>query len=264
MTTTGDPLLEALGTLREPSERLTDRVISRWIRVEQGPTGPVYAAWTDRGVSYLRTAEDVEDDPELFTNRYRERFERPVVEAPVPPSGLLSALRSGRTGAIPLDLRGLTEFQRQVLEATRGIPRGEFRAYGWVAAAIGRPKAVRAVGSALANNPVPLLIPCHRVTLSDASPGQYVFGAETKLRLLGQEQANLDEVHALAARGVRYLGSDSTGVVCVPSCRNARRITPGHRREFGTLRASLDAGYRACRHCRPDAALSGPTGPAGN
>ncbi len=67
-----------------------------------------------------------------------------------------------------------------MLSAAALIPRGQTRPYAWVAERAGRPKAVRAVGSALGRNPVPLLIPCHRVTRSDGSLGDYVFGADAQ------------------------------------------------------------------------------------
>src|SRR6202521_1753336 len=69
------------------------------------------------------------------------------------------------------DLRGLTAFEQAVLRKTREIPRGEVRPYGWVAREIGRPAAVRAVGTALANNPIPYFIPCHRVVRMDGKIG---------------------------------------------------------------------------------------------
>ena len=67
----------------------------------------------------------------------------------------------------------LTDFEWQVLQACLTIPLGETRSYQWIAQKIGRPKAVRAVGQALRNNPYPLIIPCHRVVKSDGSLGAY-------------------------------------------------------------------------------------------
>ena len=67
----------------------------------------------------------------------------------------------------------LTDFEWQVLKTTLAIPLGETRSYKWIAAKIGRPKAVRAVGQALRKNPYPLIIPCHRVIKSDGQIGAY-------------------------------------------------------------------------------------------
>ena len=137
--------------------------------------------------------------------------------------------------------------------ATRSIPAGETRPYGWVAREAGRPTAVRAAASVLARNPVPLLVPCHRVVRADGAPGDYLFGPAHKTALLQGEGANLDDVAALARRGLHYLGSDTTGIVCFPTCHQARRITPAHRVGFTTVGEAVSAGYRPCRSCRPAA-----------
>jgi len=88
-----------------------------------------------------------------------------------------------------LDLSGLTEFERKALRAARGIGYGEVRSYGWVAERAGRPRAARAVGNAMAKNPLPIIIPCHRVIRSDGNPGGFSTrgGVETKRRLLALE-----------------------------------------------------------------------------
>jgi len=138
-----------------------------------------------------------------------------------------------------------------VLGATRTIPVGETRPYGWVAREVGNPRAVRAVASVLARNPVPLLVPCHRVVRADGAVGRYLFGTEHKENLLRGENTNLDDVAALARRGVHYVGSDTTGIVCFPTCHHARRITPAHRAGFATVADAVAAGYRPCRSCRP-------------
>jgi AraC family transcriptional regulator of adaptative response/methylated-DNA-[protein]-cysteine methyltransferase len=88
---------------------------------------------------------------------------------------------------LPLDVRA-TAFQWQVWSALAEIPRGETRSYGQVAAAIGRPGAVRAVARACATNPVALAIPCHRVVPASGGVGGYRWGAGRKKRLLAREQ----------------------------------------------------------------------------
>jgi methylated-DNA-[protein]-cysteine S-methyltransferase len=70
---------------------------------------------------------------------------------------------------VPIDLSGLGSFQRQVLDATVAIPYGRTRAYGELAAELGRPELVRAVGSALKHNPIAVIVPCHRVVAADGS-----------------------------------------------------------------------------------------------
>ena len=87
---------------------------------------------------------------------------------------------------LPLDLRG-TEFQRRVWAAVAGIPYGETRAYADIARTIGKPRAVRAVGAANGANPLPLVVPCHRVLGSDGSLTGYGGGLDVKQELLEME-----------------------------------------------------------------------------
>lgn len=91
---------------------------------------------------------------------------------------------------VPVDLRLRHGFRLEVLRHLRAIPWGHTETYAEVAAAAGSPRAVRAVGSACATNPVPIVVPCHRVLRSDGSLGGYLGGAEAKRRLLELETAN--------------------------------------------------------------------------
>ncbi len=234
----------------DPPSGLFDQIAARWVRVP-GPTGDLYVASTDHGIAYVRTEASLADGG--FAQAFADRFGRPLLPADRPPTGLLTALRTGRTGNLHFDLRGLPDFARDVLLATARIPAGQVRTYSWLAQQIGRPKAVRAVGTALGHNPVPILIGCHRIVRSDGAVGDYVFGPETKRRLLQTEGVDLAEVRSLGRRGVHYLASDTTGVVCFASCPDARRITVAHRHGFATIQAATDAGYRPCERCRPAA-----------
>jgi methylated-DNA-[protein]-cysteine S-methyltransferase len=94
-----------------------------------------------------------------------------------------------RTFDVPLDWTLTKAFRREVLHATTLIPYGETSSYRKVATAAGRPKAVRAAGSAVANNPLPILVPCHRVLRSDGAIGQYLGGVAAKTQLLTLEKA---------------------------------------------------------------------------
>jgi len=93
--------------------------------------------------------------------------------------------------ACRLDLSSGTPFQQEVWRALRTIPRGETRSYAWVARRIGKPKAVRAVGAACGANPIPIIVPCHRVIASDGSLGGFSGGLALKRRLLELEGARL-------------------------------------------------------------------------
>jgi methylated-DNA-[protein]-cysteine S-methyltransferase len=90
---------------------------------------------------------------------------------------------------IPYDLRHVSSFQRRVLETTIQVPRGQVTTYAGIAQRIGNPKAYRAVGQALRCNPIPIIVPCHRVISSDGTLGGYEgrFGNQRKVKLLKLE-----------------------------------------------------------------------------
>uniref|UniRef100_UPI0009EBB6AC methylated-DNA--[protein]-cysteine S-methyltransferase n=1 Tax=Nonomuraea pusilla TaxID=46177 RepID=UPI0009EBB6AC len=266
----GTGLLAALAALAvDAPEGLIDRVAARWVTV-QGPLGDLRAAFTDHGVAYLRpeppAPPDEAADPGVaagafeagggtvggFAEEFRRLVGRPLLRGARPPAGLAPALRTGRTSGVPLDLRACGAFEREVLLAVRSVPRGEIRPYAWVAARTGRPAAAaRAVAAVLARNPVPLLVPCHRVTGAGGVLGTHVLGPLAQERLLRAEGVDLERVRELAGRRVYYLASDTTGIVCLPTCHNARRITPSHRRGFRSVAQARAAGYRPCRSCHP-------------
>ena len=214
--------------------------------------GRAFVAWNGRGVSWVGQATDAA----TFESRFRAEVGRDIAAAEALPDRLARAI-SRRLGGdrrvrIPLDLRGHTPFQVAVWMKALDIPRGEVRPYGWIASEIGKPKAVRAVGTALAHNPVPLVVPCHRVVRGDGLIGQYSMGGpNAKRRVLASEGLDTRWLEAEAAAGHRYTGSDTTRIVCHPTCRDARRVTDRHRVTFPSLAAAATAGYRPCKHCRP-------------
>ena len=219
----------------------------------QTAIGEVWVAWNGRGVSAVTTASA----DGAFEADFRATVDRPIRRSPagIPPrlaTAIARRLGGDRRAQVPVDLRGRTEFERAVLLKALQIPRGEVRPYGWIASEIGRPAAVRAVGTALAHNPIPLLIPCHRVVRSDGHIGQYSLGGPTNKRaLLAWEGLDPDEMERMARAGIRYIGSDTTNIVCLPSCHQARRVTDRHRIQFRSLTQARQAGYRPCRKCRP-------------
>jgi methylated-DNA-[protein]-cysteine S-methyltransferase len=112
------------------------------------------------------------------------------------PSEMLRELReyaAGRRRAfdLPLDWSSIKPFQRAVLKAASHIPFGETRSYGWIAQKIGKPRAARAVGQALGANPIPIILPCHRVIASSGKLGGYGGGLPMKVMLLKLEGATL-------------------------------------------------------------------------
>lgn len=96
----------------------------------------------------------------------------------------VEAFLAGSDLQVPVDLSPLTPFQQAVLEVCRRIPRGEVRTYGWIARELGKPRAARAVGQALAANPVALFVPCHRVIPSAGGTGHYSGGGPAVKRWL--------------------------------------------------------------------------------
>ena len=143
---------------------------------------------------------------------------------------------------VPVDLTMVPEFQRRVLEAASHIPFGEGRPYAWVAQRIGHARAVRAVGTALGRNPVPLILPCHRVWRSDGGLGGYIFGAGVKNRLAALERTT-----------PVLEGCTTTRIVCRVGCTHGRHVRPENRVVFASVEDARSVGYRPCKLCRPAA-----------
>ncbi|MFO1539369.1 MAG: methylated-DNA--[protein]-cysteine S-methyltransferase [Chloroflexota bacterium] len=206
-----------------------------------GPLGPVDVAWGPAGVVRI----DPAGDAEAFAARV-------AGVGGVLPTRLRAVLAGADDPAPPADLAGLGAFARAVLAATARIPRGEVRPYAWAAAAAGRPAAVRAAGSALAGNPVPFLIPCHRIVRSDGRIGEYSAGGpEAKRSLLAAEGVDLARLAALAGAGLRVVGAAETATVCHPTCARVRALPPAALHGWATLMAARAAGREACPDCRP-------------
>lgn len=158
--------------------------------------GTVFVAISERGLVAL----DFGVDEGTFVKRVRVRSRGSVVRSQAKVEETLRQVREYLAAKrdrfdLPLDLGGTSEFQRKVLLAAARIPRGQYRTYHQVAQTIGKPKAARAVGQALGHNPVPLVIPCHRVLGSDGSLHGYSGGGglKTKAWLLRLEGVQLPE-----------------------------------------------------------------------
>ena len=159
----------------------------RWATVAT-PLGRLLVGATDRGVCAVTLGDS---DRALEAGLRREYPEAILENAPGHLAAWTATIAASLAGAadlsvIPLDLRATT-FQRRVFEALRRIPRGETRSYSELAAAIGKPTAVRAVASACAKNPAALVVPCHRIVRSDGSLGGYRWGVGRKRELLKRE-----------------------------------------------------------------------------
>ncbi len=221
----------------------------------ESPVGPVFIAHSKAGISMVTRAKSAEE----FERSFQRRFGRnATAEKSVPPAGVRALIRNvkgkGRR-ELRFDLRGLSEFERAVLMKALEIPSGEVRPYSWIAREIGHPGAVRATGSALAKNPVPLLIPCHRVVRSDGHIGEYSLGgARNKRRLLEVEGAQPELLERLAASRVRYLGNAEAKHFCYPTCGGIETLVLTNKVRFHSEREAVAAGYHPCGDCRPPVA----------
>ena len=166
------------------------------------PLGSCGIAWSERGNSRAAPAVTLLQLPEATTIMTESRIARSSgarkSSAPPPPIAeviekvcrhLQGEVQDFRD--ITVDLDGAAPFARQVYEAAREIPAGQTRTYGQLAEALHRPAAARAVGQILARNPIPLIIPCHRVLAAGGKPGGFSAhgGRTTKARLLAIEGA---------------------------------------------------------------------------
>lgn len=145
----------------------------RWTDMES-PVGTIYLAVNEHGLCNL----DFGINLEVFLNRLAplaRTEEQTLAEYTTQLQEYFSGER--RSFNLPVDLSGMTAFQRSVLQTALNIPAGEVWTYGRVAQVIGRPKASRAVGQALGSNPVPIIIPCHRVIASNGKLTGYSAGA---------------------------------------------------------------------------------------
>jgi methylated-DNA-[protein]-cysteine S-methyltransferase len=154
------------------------------------PLGRLLLGATARGVVRVGLPAEREDAVlEELADRISPRVLRAASEALTRARRQLDEYFEGRRRRfeVPLDWRLATGFRREVLRATARIPYGRIRSYREVAARAGRPRAFRAAGSALATNPLPILVPCHRVLPVGGGLGGYRGGAAAKARLLALE-----------------------------------------------------------------------------
>jgi len=217
-------------------------------------TDDTWVAFSDAGLKMILRGGSLDD----LTAAYGKRYCRGLQPGTLPEAlrkQVLAAVEGAGVDKPRLDWAdGTTQLERDVLGVLPRIPRGEVRTYEWVARQAGRPRAVRAVGTILARNAVPLVVPCHRVVPASGGTGNYAFGSAMKRDLLRREGVDVEALDALAKTGVRYVGSRTTKIVCFPTCRDAKRIREENRVPFRDADQALEKGFRPCLHCQPFAA----------
>ncbi|MFD1214317.1 methylated-DNA--[protein]-cysteine S-methyltransferase [Arthrobacter sp. GCM10027362] len=203
--TAPDPVVDPmLAPLAAPDPALLDRLHARLeagaaaagsldiaYSVTGSPVGPLLLAATERGLVRVAFAGENHD---AVLAALADRVSPRILRAP---SRLAEAVRqldeyfagTRRTFELPLDRRLSKGFRLSVLEHLPRIGYGRTESYAQVAAAVGSPKAVRAVGTACATNPLPVVVPCHRVLRTDGTYGGYLGGPAVKAYLLGLEAA---------------------------------------------------------------------------
>ncbi len=217
------------------------------------PLGRLLVAMSDAGIAMIYFLDVPRGDGAEPIAMLRRRFD--AIEDQAAVAGVGEEIRrfvAGDLAALvtPVDLSLVASpFQRRVLERLRQVPPGAVMSYQALAAAIGAPRGSRAVGNTMASNPVPVYVPCHRVSRSDGSVGNYGGGVSSKMKLLRAEGFRIGEDRRVAAGAV--LGHRRTHIYCRPSCSAARRADPARMMIFADSARARGAGLRACRQCLP-------------
>ena len=167
----------------------TDQLLDVAYRTVDSPVGTLLLAATDQGL--VRVAYQLEDHDQVLQT-LSERVSPRILHAPRRLDQVARQLAEYFDGdrrdfVLPLDFQLAHGFRREVLACLVMIDYGQTETYAQVAAATGHPRAVRAVGTACATNPLPVIVPCHRVLRSDGKLGGYVGGPQTKTALLSLE-----------------------------------------------------------------------------
>jgi len=160
-------------------------------------------------------------------------------------------LAGRRRGSEIAFLGELTPFQQAVLKATARIPRGAVRPYNWVAREAGNAGAVRATGTTLGHNPVPFIVPCHRVVRADYSLGKYSAGGpevkEAVLEMEGLTHRQLEWIQ----HAPRFVGQFDSMEFCLPACTGLDESEPSNLKGFAHPEDAMAAGFQPCDVCRP-------------
>jgi methylated-DNA-[protein]-cysteine S-methyltransferase len=186
----------------EPPEHLVSRILSHLATARRqfrsafpdsfayvaSPVGNLLIAWRDSRITFVGI--DRGDDAEAARAQVERRLRRPLLPAQSPAwvsEAVQGFFRTWKVDMSRVDISQLSDFEQAALRKAAQIPPGQVRSYGWIAREIGHPQAARAVGQAMARNPVALFFPCHRVVDASGALHNYGYGVEMKARLLQME-----------------------------------------------------------------------------
>lgn len=253
------PVVNTEGARASLAARLAD-LRSRHVayRIFPSPLGRLLIARSELGVSLV---EYLDADATVDASRLRRAADFTLTEG----NGEIDTLYrdlvdyiEGRRTRLdwPLDFRlARSDFHRRVLDATAAIPYGAVVSYAGLAREIGRPDATRAVAQALRTNPLPIVVPCHRIVgTSGALTGYAGDKISLKERLLGVE--GVPTAHAphdvRIARDMMYIRAGHDPEYCIPSCGDLATITLARLTLFATRERAESIGLAPCTSCRPD------------
>jgi methylated-DNA-[protein]-cysteine S-methyltransferase len=250
----GGAVTELLAKVHPRLQRALERVARPAARIGiiESSVGRLFVAESDRGllgVHYSDTGDDT-----AMIDVIRQKFDlREDAEAA---RGILDEIEralAGDNDAVahrPIDYSLVTSpFQRRAFARLRQVPAGGVVTYHALAAAIGAPSGQRAVGNAMATNPLPIFVPCHRVIKSDGSIGNYGGGVERKLKLLRAEGFRIGKGNRVPSEAV--YGHWQSHIFCRPECSAVRRADRKRWIIFSDASRAKASGMRPCKLCHP-------------
>ncbi len=235
-------IARAMRNIRRPEAR---------VGITPSPLGKLLIAESDRGLATIHFL--FVSDAERSLAMLRKRFD--LVENQASTERIGAEIKRYFDGDASVMSRRVdlsvveSEFQRRALTALQKVPAGSVITYQGLAAAVGKPDSQRAIGNTMASNPIPILVPCHRVVKSDGSIGNYGGGVDNKIKLLRAEGFKVGRDLKLPDEAV--LGHSQTHIFCRPDCVAAKRANPSRMLIFADAGCASHAGLRPCKVCRP-------------